>query len=386
MKIGLYLKRYFWDTFSITAFVLVFSMLLLEVPFHIPKFDPLEKALKDFELSDIWFSKVQQRDTILNDPYIRIVDVANLDRGQIGELINRINAYHPKVIGLDIQFIGNKDTQKDSVLKEAIRNSKNIVLSWSFENKEGPGNSLMPLDAKLQGYNNLIAGNTTVRSFSPIEMINGNKNHAFASLVAKVFDESAYNTLLSRNNKEELINFTGNKEKFKTFSPDEIDSSAIAGNIVLIGFCCADCQAPVLEDLHFTPLNPEYSGKSYPDMYGVIIHANIISMILNRHYINEAPYWLLLILAFMFVFFYIRVVTPWFVLKSKHKWFHIVAKITQLLLSVAFLFVELLLLKTFHYKYDMGLIILAIALSIDFIYFYEYFIRAFNIQKSVFFN
>ncbi|MFZ4521052.1 MAG: CHASE2 domain-containing protein [Bacteroidales bacterium] len=386
MKITAYFKKYFWDGLAITVLVLVFSVFFLKFPYHIPKFDPLTKALKDFELSDIWFSKVHERDTILTNPYIRIVDVGTLDRGQIGELINKINRFNPKVIGVDIQFTGSKDPHKDSILSEAIQNSKHIVLAGSLKNMEDQSNSIFPLEGKSMGFINLnVSHNTNVRSFFPVEKINGKDQFAFAALIAKAFDEDAFDHLLDRKVKEEVINYSGNKEHFSLLTPDKIDSSEVAGNIVLIGFCCSNCKAPVLEDLHFTPLNPEYSGKSFPDMYGVVIHANIIAMILTRQYIDDAPFWLILILALLSVFLYIQIVIPWFVQESKHKWFHIVAKLSQLGLTIAFLFFEFFLLGVARYKLDMGLMILAIALSIDFIYFYEFFIRLFKIKGSVFF-
>ncbi|NJM93588.1 MAG: CHASE2 domain-containing protein [Cytophagales bacterium] len=39
------------------------------------------------------------------------------------------------------------------------------------------------------------------------------------------------------------------------------------------------------EDKFYTPLNKTYAGKANPDMYGVVIHANIVSMILNHDYV-----------------------------------------------------------------------------------------------------
>ncbi len=37
----------------------------------------------------------------------------------------------------------------------------------------------------------------------------------------------------------------------------------------------------------FTPRNRKVAGRAYPDMFGTVIWANIIAMILNNDYIRE---------------------------------------------------------------------------------------------------
>ena len=73
------------------------------------------------------------------------------------------------------------------------------------------------------------------------------------------------------------------------FYPAKADLSFIKDKIVLLGFMGINLNDKTFEDIFFTPLNERYAGKSFPDMYGVVIQANIISMILNKKYINTMP-------------------------------------------------------------------------------------------------
>jgi CHASE2 domain-containing sensor protein len=40
-----------------------------------------------------------------------------------------------------------------------------------------------------------------------------------------------------------------------------------------------------VEDKEFTPMNVETAGKSIPDMYGAVIHANIVRMLINNDFL-----------------------------------------------------------------------------------------------------
>ena len=86
---------------------------------------------------------------------------------------------------------------------------------------------------------------------------------------------------------ESIIPYASYSEHFTTISTQEIlnasvDLNLLNGKIVLIGFCGSENGMTVIDDKHFTPLNDNYAGKSLPDMYGIYIHANIISGYLNN--------------------------------------------------------------------------------------------------------
>jgi hypothetical protein len=49
-------------------------------------------------------------------------------------------------------------------------------------------------------------------------------------------------------------------------------------------------------------LNLKVAGRANPDMFGVVIHANIVSMILNEDYIDQLDGWVLYLIAFIICF------------------------------------------------------------------------------------
>src|SRR4051812_31078047 len=65
-------------------------------------FDPLSQSLGDMEFTDITFSKLRSDPPI--DTSIVIVNISELSRAEIGQQINVISKYKPKVIGIDSFF------------------------------------------------------------------------------------------------------------------------------------------------------------------------------------------------------------------------------------------------------------------------------------------
>ncbi|MCI0751067.1 MAG: CHASE2 domain-containing protein, partial [Flammeovirgaceae bacterium] len=118
---------------------------------------------------------------------------------------------------------------------------------------------------------------------------------------------------IDRDKKEEIINYRGNivdwhgasnyPGRYMVLDADQaLDTnqfvpSMIKGKIVMLGFLGADLRDTSWDDKFFTPLNTKYAGKARPDMYGVVVHANAVSMILNEDYVNEIPLWLQYVLA-----------------------------------------------------------------------------------------
>ena len=50
-------------------------------------------------------------------------------------------------------------------------------------------------------------------------------------------------------------------------------------------------------------MNERPAGRTYPDMYGIVVHANVISMILRRDYIHDAPSWLNILISILVAYF-----------------------------------------------------------------------------------
>ncbi|MBK5277280.1 MAG: CHASE2 domain-containing protein, partial [Bacteroidia bacterium] len=69
-------------------------------------------------------------------------------------------------------------------------------------------------------------------------------------------------------------------------------------NIVLMGFLGDYIGDPSWDDKFFTPLNKVVGGRANPDMFGLVVHANIVSMILEEDYINTIGELMRYVIAF----------------------------------------------------------------------------------------
>jgi CHASE2 domain-containing sensor protein len=177
--------------------------------------------------------------------------------------------------------------------------------------------------------------------------------------------------LVERNKEIEIINYKRSAQNYLVFDWLEVinnfvDSNVFKHKIVLVGVI--DKTGFNIEDKHYTPLNQDFLHKRVPDMEGVIIHANILSMIINDDFIKRVPGWLNVLIAVLLTYIHIAVFINYYVNASK--WFHIRFKAIQLLSSVLFIYLGIRLLRWEVY-FDFTLLLTAVILSVDVLYFYE---------------
>ena len=78
---------------------------------------------------------------------------------------------------------------------------------------------------------------------------------------------------------------------------EEFVSEMIKDKIVIMGFLGERMDVMSWEDKFYTPLNKKLAGKANPDMFGVVVHANIISMILREDYVEQMANWQEILMA-----------------------------------------------------------------------------------------
>ncbi len=362
-----------WIVILVYATIGVFGIL----PFNLHVFDPASEAVQDVDLTDIYFSKVQTPDA--TDSSIIVVDIGQHNRAEIAQALDSISKYNPKVVGIDIYFKDTQEARGDSALKLAIdRLSDRVVLAAKFDesgNEEGPADFIKSapfLGDHPTGYINFVGEDLTsgtVRYFRPVQ---GNYYH-FAVEVVKKSNPEVVKRFLARGNKTEVVEYSFRSNKLTTISLDNVlagnsDLSIIENKIVLVGLGGDVKEKFTLEDSHFTPLNDQLAGRSQPDMYGIYIHANIISMITRGNEISRIGAFWNFLFASIVGLLHISVYSYFFV--NRHAWFHVTAKITQLITSVVLMALSILLLS-FNIKWEPGLTMAVILLSVDVMYFYE---------------
>jgi len=363
------------DTVLATISIFLVIELLGLIPLNPKILNPIKTALKDFQFNDLAYAKLGKNNYTKSDDRIVIVNVGWLDRQQIGYLISQIDAARPSAIGLDVQFSEPRDPSSDSFLSNVLLKTQNLVsaskLVWQGDTVEQKG--YFYNSSSIYGYVNFIGEEkSTIRSFSPFEKHNGKLINSFSAALVKTVNPKAYQKLFSRNREVETIHYRRRSNKFFILNGDDVIRSQMNQNvfrdkIVLIGYI--NKARYDIEDKHFTPMNQQFAGRSLPDMNGVLIHANIISMILDRNYISKMPGWLTWIITILLAWIHVVVFIRYFI--EKHMWFHFVAKLAQIASAIFFIYLSILLFHFFSYIIDIKMPIIVIVLAVDVIYFYE---------------
>lgn len=402
------------DSFFISLLVFLILFVLLNLNLNFEFLNPIENVFDDLDMTDIVFSQIKPNQDV--DDRVVVVNIGYLGRAGLAEMIDSLNKYKPKVIGIDATFKRptspckfaqdygifdceqNPDAIPDSIwvememqaniideqLKESLSKVKNLVMASEllYNPKKNKLDSIRTpykaFNVGKTGFVNLItqgaanmASYVTVRSFSPKEKIGKKLEKSFAVKVAELYNSKKAKKFLARNNTIEFINFKGNINysmldtsniRPATFPVLDVNQ-ALGGNtaftpdlikdkIVLLGFTGANLQRPTYEDIFYTPLNKNYVGKSTPDMYGVVVHANTISMILDEDYINVASDFVNILISFFIC--YISVILFTFLYKRTGFWYDGLTLIVQLLILLLILTSTVFIFTWYNLKIDLN--------------------------------
>ena len=373
-------------TFFILSLILLFQVVRLFGEFKL--LDPIGDAIGDVELTDLVFSDIRPESEI--DTKITLVNIGQLNRANIARELRIINKYKPAVVGIDSYFWDLKeDTIADLMLGMAMSEIENLVLVSKLQydpltqTYDSVRYSHSRFNVGNSGFANLETNALTqyqykvCRSFPPKRIIEGKEVNSFAVAIAALYDKSAATTCLARNNDVEVINYRGNVMSYGQSTwggrytaldvndvlSENFDPNVITGKIVLFGYMGSDFSDKSWEDKFYTPLNVKYAGRSNPDMFGIVVHANILSMILNRDYIDKqsetAGYISAVIICFLTVLLFTLVY------KRLPQWYDGVTKSLQILFVILLFTINLFVFHWFSYKINITLATIMVALAGD---------------------
>jgi len=390
-------KKFWIDCISATAFIFLLMWgiyTFLQLPLF-DAFNPISVALTDFEMTDIAFSQMRGRDDVPSDSNIVIVNISApyiIDRRAFAQQVKVINKYEPKVIGIDSFYdIPKPDTLGDLLLADALSEVKNLVMVTSLIYNESNDTydslrrSWEPFRANAhEGFANLDTDADiqqdfkACRSFPPTKVVNGEKEVAFSVKIAELFNPDAAKRFLNRDNEWETINYSGNivdLHNASTFSgkftfldwdtalEENFEPSLIKDKIVLFGFAGENMFDTSWDDKFFTPLNKHYAGKTNPDMYGVVVHANIISMILQGAPIDSLSIFWDIILGVLLCF--LNVVLFSIIYHKLPKWYDGLTKLIQLAEVLVLVFIIILVFANHSFSLNLTIGLAAVALAGD---------------------
>ncbi len=262
----------------------------------------------------------------------------------IADLLLKVNADSPAVIGLDVLFGARRDPY-DGYLKRAMESVPKLVAGYNLDENN-------PYPSRVAaGYVNFIGHDLgVIRYYRPFVADSGGIRKSFSAAIIEKDDSAIYQRLEKRRHRVEWINYRRNSKGYYIISgsdllENKVEPLFLHDKIVLLGLVSNNPYN--IEDKHFTPLNDKLVGRSIPDMNGVIIHANVLSMILDHDYIHRSPVLLNLMIAVLITWFHIAFLLKYYI--HKHISFHLVVKTAELVIGVGLLYLSILvfiILKT----------------------------------------
>ena len=387
-KIGHHVRRipshftkylYERDTIFATLWVFIFIIGLGSIPLNLGIINPLKLSLKDFDSNDLSYAKLDKAKYTELDSNIVIVNIGNADREVLSMMIDKAATMKPKVMAMDAYFDQALEPYQDSLLSEVYKRHKNLIAAcvMQLSGKEGDTVSIRGdyiNTASQYAYVNIFTDSlSTIRYYEPFfEDYSKKKYKSFTSAIVEAYDPEAYKKLEKKGAKKLTINYTRRAHQYQIVNyedllTDKVLDSTLMGKIVLFGYL--NDNPNDITDKKFTPMNQRYYGKSVPDMNGIVVHANIISMALENNYIKKLPSWASLLMAVLIGWLHMSFFIRYYL--ESHIWFHLVAKIAQVLSVIFFIWLGIYLFDQHRLKVDMKLSVIVIALAVDVIYFYE---------------
>jgi CHASE2 domain-containing sensor protein len=383
-KDNLFNRRTLFSTLTIFGLFAVVNA----IPWNFEIFDPIQKALSDFKFSDVVFYEYRKDEPM--DTNVVVINIGYNNRIQVAEQIRAINAFEPKVIGVDALFRKERTDELDTPLVNALREAKNVVMiarlrgrddddEFVFEELETTHGKFIGPNVSF-GHNNFPKADEesesldgTVRSIAPqLKLRDSLTIAAFAVKVVERAYPKAAERFIERGNDLETINYRGNANKFYLLDIDQMtpeNLEIVRGKIVLLGFAGKTLGDSLnLEDKLYSPVSRNI-GKSQPDMFGVIVHANIISMLLSGEYIDEMSDTTALILAILLC--YINIAIFYTIEDKVPNFYGPTVKVIQFGQALLLMIASIQVLFYFNYNIQIGLMLAVALLSPDLYELYD---------------
>jgi len=302
--------------------------MLMFLSSYIPVLNKMDTSLFDWNIEDIVYSSDQFKNNIKKESDIVLVNFRHLDRDSIALLVEKIKSHSPKVIGIDAFFREKKDSAKDNKLKNALQNF-NLVTPIDFYDWDELKQVYRKTKISNDFFNTKFTthGNTQFYSYDPLELLLASDDnnlirtyapaikvkdsvvYCFAFELVRRYDHDLFERYFQQHDLKDLehIRFLGDSTAFTQLEYKEIldpnfSGSSVRDKLVLLTYLgYVDSDWRNLEGKYTTPLNRRIVARSHPDMYGGIIHANIIAMILSGSRINNLSWITTYILNVMIV-------------------------------------------------------------------------------------
>lgn len=215
------------------------------------------------------------------DPDIVLVNIGDGDRVSIANKLLAVDSCNPGVIGINAYFSQDKNGQTDSILINAFKKARHDIIGYHLDEHGSPTDIQKKFSnqASASGLLSYEGINGLVSRVTPVRLIDGKIYELFALQVIKEWHPGFKHGLAP--NQVIPIKYTRTAGRFFQLESSQladVEPRFLKNKIVLLGYL-----GPSDEDLNYTPVQlllPRH--KPGPDMYGVVILANVIRTILDN--------------------------------------------------------------------------------------------------------
>ena len=238
-------------------------------------------------------------------------EYADWDRSIYAQLIETLNVsddIHPAVVGFDVLFNSEKNTESDARFVDACAKYNNVVCGYSYvfttaivsdvegnlyEDNMHVSDKVIPFEAlrnvTSQGFVNALLDESDGiirRAFIYFDEENGERKPGFSSAVYKKYMEyKGLEPTYPTDKGSFFLRYSGGVSEYEDVSLCDIIDGKIPPEtfddcIVLVG-----AYAPGMMDAYYVPVD---RGQQ---MYGVEIHANTIQAFIDNKSLTEIPDW-----------------------------------------------------------------------------------------------
>ena len=366
------------DSFFSTIFSIILVSLLALFFLNVNFFDPFKKAFANFSYLDVYYAEKFYDTTKVNTDIV-LVNIKNKNRLEIAQAIQAISNQQPKVIGIDVIFKGLKENKfADSLLASVLKHN-NIITSYDIDEKNIVYNHPYFGNNEKSGYVDFNFNNkaSVIRKFIGTTIGCREGHLTFAAQIAKYYLKEDWDTFDydKKLRTEQTIKFQGNLNAFQHFDFEDIlenkNRIVLKDKIVILGYLGIPTGSKTdIEDKFFTPLNKIIAGRSDADMFGAVIHANILNMLLKNDFMRTVSnFWLGVITIFIMYFstmYHMRINKKYDISYRTRKHFY------QLLFSIIVLGLSFWLFKH-NVELKPAIIIAGIVLGGSYLKYYKHF-------------
>ena len=289
----------FWhiDHVGVCLMTALLAAVIGLVSVNLSMFNPVEQAFENFHMTDVYYEMSRSENIEMNDDIVMVDMVELRDRGEIGQVVQQINACQPRVLAVDLLFYKEgDDVLANAMLMASIEEAKEPIVFSSklvdYNEEKGCFENFIPsffapMGDYVFGYGNVLQDHEggIIREYTLSKKYNDKTMYSLAYLTACVYmGEKPHEQDIN----ERLIVYGDTDFPVINFRDIRDHANLLKDKIVLLGTFSNE------EDAHFTPL-----GK----MPGMKIQAySMLSYIQNRN-IKDMPVWFSIVLAFILCYF-----------------------------------------------------------------------------------